>query len=304
MSTNTVAITPDSKVLQVLTAVPEKFVVDYANGIDVARDHLRVQQQRHSFFNRLMDGMTGKSSRRQAEINANLINGVEASLKWLTQLTNDVARSHLAIARVNDRVSALSQDLVQVASYSIDTRKHLDALKQQLNQQISALSQEVERIGFNQQVIMHIDQVFSKWEAGRFAAFSPAGSCYAAMEELRWGPFGHYMLTQTGSERNNFLRQVEDRSIVLMAKDAQVKTSERISVDKVWLKQPANQAIYPDFSEALAYLATNLSIQRAPMVATITQALPERLVQVPVVSAAGRIAEQIVSEVFEEPLYA
>lgn len=31
----------DNRVCQVLTCLPEKFVVDFANGIDVAQEHIR-----------------------------------------------------------------------------------------------------------------------------------------------------------------------------------------------------------------------------------------------------------------------
>ncbi len=40
-----------SKTCQILTSIPEKFVVDFANGIDVGRDHQRRQKsQRHSYL--------------------------------------------------------------------------------------------------------------------------------------------------------------------------------------------------------------------------------------------------------------
>ena len=84
-----------SDTCQILTSIPEKFVVDFANGIDVGRDHHRVQKERTDFVARLYDDLTGKAVRRQNEINASLLDGVEASLKWLTELTNSLATSNL-----------------------------------------------------------------------------------------------------------------------------------------------------------------------------------------------------------------
>ena len=103
-----------SDTCQILTSIPEKFVVDFANGIDVGRDHHRVQKERTGFFARLYDDLTGKAVRRQNEINASLLDGVEASLKWLTELTNSLANSNLAIAQVNDRVNALKLDVAVI----------------------------------------------------------------------------------------------------------------------------------------------------------------------------------------------
>ncbi len=47
----------DNRVCQVLTCLPEKFVVDFANGIDVAQEHIRTAGER-TFFRRLKEGLT------------------------------------------------------------------------------------------------------------------------------------------------------------------------------------------------------------------------------------------------------
>lgn len=49
----------DNRVCQVLTCLPEKFVVDFANGIDVAQEHIRTAGER-TFFRRLKEGLTGE----------------------------------------------------------------------------------------------------------------------------------------------------------------------------------------------------------------------------------------------------
>ena len=68
----------DNRVCQVLTCLPEKFVVDFANGIDVAQEHIRTAGER-TFFRRLKEGLTGEGAARQNAINASLAQGVEAS---------------------------------------------------------------------------------------------------------------------------------------------------------------------------------------------------------------------------------
>ena len=86
----------DNRVCQVLTCLPEKFVVDFANGIDVAQEHIRTAGER-TFFRRLKEGLTGEGAARQNAINALLAQGVEASLRWLTEMTTSLATTNYAI---------------------------------------------------------------------------------------------------------------------------------------------------------------------------------------------------------------
>ena len=298
MSQHLQPITPDSVLLKTLTCIPEKFIVDFANGIDVTRDHLRVQRERDSFFARCFDGFTGKSAKRQAEINASLTDAVEGSLLWLTDLSRDLAQSNYAITRVNDRVTELTSQVTFLAQYSEKTRRRLDDLAQELDERILRLDEEVARIDFNQKVIMHLDQVFHKWTAGRFGILSPAGRCYAAIEELRWGAFGDYCRSQSGSECDNFMQQAVDRATAQLARDAEITISTRLSVYDNWLQLPSNTDKDSDWHHALTYLADNFDNDTAPLITTVTQNLPERLRAVPILANASRIAETIMEEVF------
>ncbi|ENZ4335845.1 diguanylate cyclase regulator RdcB family protein, partial [Escherichia coli] len=91
--------------------------------IDVAQEHIRTAGER-TFFRRLKEGLTGEGAARNA-INASLAQGVEASLRWLTELTTSLASTNYAITRVNDRVSSLVSDTARLAHYSADTREQL-----------------------------------------------------------------------------------------------------------------------------------------------------------------------------------
>lgn len=59
----------DNRVCQVLTCLPEKFVVDFANGIDVAQEHIRTARER-TFFRRLKEGLTGEGAARRRRCTA------------------------------------------------------------------------------------------------------------------------------------------------------------------------------------------------------------------------------------------
>lgn len=290
-------VTQDSDICQVLSCLPEKFVVDFANGIDVGRDHIRVQRQRDSMFNRFCDSFTGQGARRQAEINASLIDGVEASLNWLTDLCESLSRSNLAIARVNDRVNELKFSVAKLADYSADTRQRLEQLATQLDQRCSLIEQEVSRIDFIQRVQLHLDQVFNKWKAGRFRHCSLPGRCYAALEELRWGAFGDYMRTQPVHQRNDFLADLANRALAQMAVDAACTETERKDT-YWWIAQPDGKSGSSDFAAALAYMGDWYSSDHSPLVYAVSQSPNEFPLAVPRVCSAERVSETLVEEVF------
>lgn len=303
MSQHLQPVAPDSVLLKTLTCIPEKFIVDFANGIDVTRDHLQLQRKRDGFFARCFDGFTGKSAKRQGEINASLTDAVEGSLVWLTELSRDLAQSNYAITRVNNRVTELTNEVTFLAQYSEKTRRRLDDLAQELDERILRLDEEVARIDFNQKVIMHLDLVFHKWNAGRLVELSPAGRCYAAIEELRWGPFGDYCRSHTGTERNNFMQQAVDRATAQLAKDAGIAINTRLAFYDNWMQLPRQAIQNSDWHEAIIYLADGYETDAAPLITTITQELPERLGKVPILANASRVAEAVMDEVFVEKSY-
>lgn len=63
---------------ELLTALPslsEKFVIDFANSLDVVDDHLSVNATRSGFFERMRDSFTGQRQRRDLETHRALASG-------------------------------------------------------------------------------------------------------------------------------------------------------------------------------------------------------------------------------------
>ncbi len=137
----------DNRVCQVLTCLPEKFVVDFANGIDVAQEHIRTAGER-TFFRRLKEGLTGEGAARQNAINASLAQGVEAS-PALADFGDDNVTCHhkLRDYPVNDRVSSLVSDTAELAHYSADTREQLlTPLADQVHHKLNHLEEKLHRV--------------------------------------------------------------------------------------------------------------------------------------------------------------
>lgn len=289
---------PDDELCEILGSLPEKFIVDFANGIDVVRDVNAVQRQRQSMYARLYDGFSGRAQERQNLINASLADGVAGSLAWLTELTTTQAKSNHAIGQVRSRVILLQRAIGKVANHSADTQDQLKRLEQQLTLRCNDLEQEVARINLVQRATLQLDLVMSKWEAGRYASLSPAGRCYAALEELRWGAFGDFYRGTARSASADLVELLCNRSVAQLAADIQGTGRQRIDTSH-WLRQD-NTTHQPDVQLALAYLGDWASAERTPFVFAAVNLPAELPSHLPRLCTAERLAFAMTAEVFSE----
>ncbi|VXD08703.1 conserved hypothetical protein [Enterobacterales bacterium 8AC] len=278
-------------VVQVLPCLHEKFVVDLANGVDIVRDHTRTQQSQR-FFERLWHDLTGTNAQRQQAINASLADGVDSSLRWLIELTGSLAKSHYAITQVNDRVNQLVHHTAEIAHYAAETRSQLHQFAENVNTRCLALEQEVQGLRQTQDGMLHLNRVFTRWQAGRYPQFSLAGRCYAVIEALRWGAFGDLLRSSDASQHNVLIDDLRDRAITQMLRDADVTASERKNSD-FWLAVPDTH-----FGEGLAYLGDWCDPHYHPVVSAITQTDQVLPLGMPIRSTAERLASAMVDEVF------
>ena len=288
----------DAQLLHVLGALPEKFVVDFANGIDISRDHIGQQRLRSGMFDRLCDGFTGKSQRRQTEINASLTDGVAGSLAWLVELTDSLAKSNLALSRVKQRVVMLQGALTEVAQHAGDTREHLVRLELDLTRRTDLFAAELSRIDTVQRAGLHLELVLSKWESGAFARLAPAGRCYAALEELRWGAFGDLCRNMASAERTSHLELLRHRALSQLAADARVGGSHRLDT-VAWLGTNGSGPASGELMDGLAYLGDWAGGDRAPFVYATTNLAHELPMLLPRRCSAERLSGAMVAEVFD-----
>lgn len=292
-------ITRDSEICQVISCLPDKFIVDFANGIDVTRDHLREQRQRSGMYARLYDGFTGQGAKRQEEINANLAKGLESAFTWLNDLTESLTCSNYAIEQVNDRVSVITKNVAILADDLADTRQQLHNLSANLHKRCDQLSEEIVRIGFEQRAERQLTQVINKWAAGRFNSLPYGARCYAVLEELRWGDFGDYCRRNTGQTRNGFLDDLTNRAISQLARDTGLQSYDRRETE-FWLTIQPEKNTFLDATEAITYLGDWSRPESRPFVYSITQFPENRPIDLPYRLEASRLASALVSEVFED----
>ena len=287
----------DIQISGILTCLPEKFVVDFANSIDVVHDHLRVQRDRSDLFDRLYDEFSGKSHRRQGEVNSSLAYAVQGSLQWLTELTTAQAKSNFAIAKVNDRLNQLKLSTADIAHYSADTRQKLEDLSSRINQRCKQIEHEVARIDFKQRAQQHLDRVFNKWAAGHYRYFSLAGRCYAAAEELHWGDLGDFCRAHP-VEAEQWQHDVINRAIIQLNRDAAISSpGGRLDTLK-WLNSNSPNNNLTEASQALSYMGDTYSPDESPFAYTASQAPIELPLYLPLRCNAERLSAAMVSEVF------
>lgn len=289
--------------LDILPVLADKFVVDFVNGIHVINDHIRVQQQRTGFVARLADAITGSGATRQAEVNANLVNGVESSLKWLSGLNESLAQSNYAIVCVNNRLNDLKHDVAKIAHYSADTRQLLNVLSVKMAERCDRLEHEVARIDFVQRVQLNMDHVFSKWGAGKYQHLSLANRCYAALEELYWGAFGDFYRSNVNTDdKKRFFEVAKNKAIEQLTIDANLNSMTRIGAQD-WLQMPSSPNALT-LTEALTYLGNAANGKTQPFIYSATQHPKQLPLRMPCLCSADRLGSAILNEVFEDRAYA
>lgn len=304
-------IAQNSPLYQNLHCLTEKFIVDFANGIDVVGEQVLVQRRRCGFFARMYDGFTGQGARRQGAINASLADGMAGSLQWLGELSESLAHSQLALGQVNDRVTALTQNVVHLAHYSAEMRLQLEEVAHRLDTRMQGMAKEIARIGFIQQAQLNMDSAFTKWASGRLTVLSPTARCYATLEELRWGALGDFCRSHGHAPESRQLMQVVvDKAIILLEKDAAVSQQATAPTAQVWLAAPPVKldSDASDMRQALAYMADGMTADIAPFTTTCvrtyissTEPAPDDLpLRLPRIANARRVAEAMVKEVFAQ----
>ena len=287
-------LTSESPVSVALPVLREKWLVDAVNGIDVARARIHTQCKRSGFFARLGDGLTGKAATRQSEINARGLDSLDGSIRWLRELTESMARSNLAIVRVNEAVRRVSDDLAAVADVAVETREQLARFRKDVNKGLQKLDARLAQVDASDSANRHTDEVFYAWGAGRFHGISWAGRCYAALEELRWGDFGAFC-RKYPERRAERIQVVRDRAVMQMRLDALQESADSRLPTHAWFAAPSDPL--PDGVEALAYLGEDHA--DAPFVFALTKGpmgspWPDA---VPLVSSASRVATALADEV-------
>ncbi|MBE0472479.1 MAG: hypothetical protein IBX55_23595, partial [Methyloprofundus sp.] len=235
------------------------------------------------------------------QINANLKNWLEASLNWLVELTEGIAESNLAIAKVNDRVNELKCDVARIAHFSVSVKHELERVSDYLNERCDDMQHQIDKIQSNQNAKFHLDFVFDKLNTnGAWRSLSVTQRLYAGLEELRWGDFGsdvyHY-----SAHAEKLLPALEQKSMLYLTDflrfDEKSDVDRRIELPQFFIGSDNRNG---DVTEALNYMGDWADKQSAPYVRCILDSGRECSAEVTLLPSAKRMTHHLVSEVFKE----
>lgn len=293
IGTNKEAFPYECTAIKAFPGLTEKLIIDFANGIDVVNDHLKVKAMRNGLFNRLLDGLTGTSQEREDQIQKGGVRGQEAALQWLTELTAAHARSNLALAEVQQTANRLEDALAEVTNSLVNTQDQLQHLKRTVNERINDLSTRLER----QEAKNHIDMICAKLESGTYSPLPLLQGVYAVLDELYWGLLGDYLRKEKCNNIDDYKSMREYLSNKLIALVNKKNGGVRNSFNKWIQTTPKLEAIYTD---SIAYLGDWAKAHEQPFSFAATQPMTDLPLELPLLFDATRAVNAMTMEMFEE----
>lgn len=282
-------------ITNVLTCVPEKFVVDFANGIGVVDDHLRSRVSQ-SFFARLKDTFSGNAAARQQSIDQSFQDGMQASLIWLTDLTKSISKSNHAITQVNDRLNVLIANTAHLANFAADTRDQLRALSEHVYLKFSEIDDHLRSIDLSLAGKHQCEYIIAKWKNGDFNSLPIATRCYIALEELKWGNFGDLLRKSESDKAAQLLDILKSEIMDCLRIDANCQIDDRLPASE-WLRWSEEQQ-NPLWADAVNWLGDWTLPEATPVTWSASQRYEQLPLTMPRLCTAGRISTAMISEVF------
>lgn len=281
--------------VRTLSSLSEKFVVDFAMGIDVARQPWSSQQSKE-FYEQLVEVFVVGTRRNSALAGMAPQDDLEASLVRLGLLSADLAKSYLANSQISERIAQLEPVSARTAHHSEAARGRLLALRQQISQRLSRIEADLEHSDLLRQGMVHSEQIFSRWRSGHYFSFSPAARCYVALEELRWGTFGDAVRLGSPQQAEQLIEHVRGLAISRLAEEVDASPRTRHYFHE-WLATPTSPGLL-EHKDALTWLGDGCNIERQPVSYSVTQSWQGVALGMPRICSAMRLGSALVDEVF------
>ena len=174
-----------------------------------------------------------------------------------------------------------------LAHYSADTREQLLTPADQVHHKLNHLEEKLHRVDRVQRAQLHLEQIFSWWSAGRYASFSPAGRCYVALEELRWGAFGDVIRQSETGRVNQLLDILRHKALTQMAQESGGSATVRLNTLD-WLGGRGREQADNEWHDAINWLGDWCSEEQHPVIWSTTQAAEHLPVRMPRLCSAER----------------
>ncbi|EOC2382545.1 TPA: YjcZ-like family protein, partial [Escherichia coli] len=131
------------------------------------------------------------------------------------------------------------------------------------------------------------------------ASFSPAGRCYVALEELRWGAFGDVIRQSETGQVNQLLDILRHKALTQMAQESGGSATVRLNTLD-WLGGQGREQADNEWHDAINWLGDWCSEEQHPVIWSTTQAAEHLPVRMPRLCSAERLSESMVDEIFQK----
>lgn len=271
----------------------EKFVVDFAQGIGVVRQPWHSQQSK-SFYENLRGQVIAQYHDPLRGLDSLFGPHSVTAFVWLAELITRLEPGYLAIRRINERLMQLEQTSLSTHIDSLDGKIHRKKLCAQLAFKIEQTENRLQNVDMIEYARVHYEKVFTCWSYGHYLPFSPAGRCYAALQELCWGEFGEAILLCNPAQKACLIEEVRARVIDKLASEVNASCNTRHYYHE-WLTTPSSPGVL-EYKEALAWLGDVSNIDQQPISYSVTQTWRGIALGMPRICSAIRLGGALVDE--------
>ncbi|EOC1279967.1 methyl-accepting chemotaxis protein [Cronobacter turicensis] len=142
----------------------------------------------------------------------------------------------------------------------------------------------------------HVGEVMTRWKSGEFNGWSPAGRCYVALEELRWGAFGDALRLGEPDEKDALLQPVYDETTLRLAHSVNASPQTRHFYQQ-WLHTPPQPGLL-EHKDMLCWLGAEHDGERQPVSWSVTQTWQSVSLGMPRICSARRLVNALMEEIF------
>ncbi|MCG3655890.1 hypothetical protein ACOTWK_04825 [Aliarcobacter butzleri] len=218
--------------------ISDKLILDAINGVSVvAKDHNEVLKSRQSIVTRALGGITGSSKKHQDMINENLIEGINACIKWLQDHDRHLTRIDKRIFDITSEIENTQEQILKFYSQHTKLKNRVGELENSFVQFVdtskNVFNNFEERI-LHLEVKSKIDKEISLLKSGKkYEKLVLPLKVYSLMDNLFSGEVGLYFNTNLKNNDENILHLESELINVVKSEVGSNHKNELIRFDDI-----------------------------------------------------------------------
>lgn len=140
----------------------------------------------------------------------------------------------------------------------------------------------------------HCEQIFTRWRAGVYDAWSLSGRCFIALEELRWGAFGDACRLAGPDVATLLIDNLRSMATEYLALSIHAAPATRHFYHH-WITPMNGKG---EYSELLSWMGDWCDVDKHPVCWSVSQRWQNVASGMPRLCSAGRLAAAMIEEMF------